>query len=112
VIGSTIHGRHSPAPGDGAGRAFSLSPELQRGAPLLADRTCFRKTRWKRPVHRRTAPPETVGGATVAAIRYVRYAPEIRALMLRSGVVMFFASAPFALLPTVAHSVSNSGETP
>src|SRR5882757_5459160 len=34
--------------------------------------------RWKRPVHKRTAPPETVGGATVAAIRYVRYAPAIR----------------------------------
>jgi MFS family permease len=64
--------------------------------------------RWKRAVHKRTAPPETVGGATVAAIRYVRYAPAIRVLMLRSGVVMFFASASFALLPTVAHNVSNS----
>src|SRR5258708_20130201 len=28
--------------------------------------------------------------------------------MLRSGVVMFFASASFALLPTVAHNISNS----
>src|SRR3984893_12610823 len=64
--------------------------------------------RWKRPVRKRTAPPETVGGATVAAIRYVRYAPAIRALTLRSGVVMFFACAAFALLPTVAHNVSNS----
>jgi MFS family permease len=64
--------------------------------------------RWKRPVHTRTAPPETLGGATVAAIRYVRYAPALRALMLRSGVVMFFASASFALLPTVAHDVSDS----
>jgi MFS family permease len=63
---------------------------------------------WRHPVHERTAPPETVGGATVAAIRYVRYAPGIRAPMLRSGVVMFFASALFALLPTVAHDVSNS----
>lgn len=64
--------------------------------------------RWKRPVRKRTAPPETVAGATVAAIRYVRYAPAIRGLMLRSGVVMFFASASFALLPTVAHTVSDS----
>ena len=56
----------------------------------------------------KTAPPETIGGATVAAIRYVRYAPGIRALTLRSGVVMFFASASFALLPTVAQNVSNS----
>jgi predicted MFS family arabinose efflux permease len=64
--------------------------------------------RWKRPAHKRTAPPETVGGATVAAIRYVRYAPAIRSLMLRAGVVMFCGSALFALLPTVAHTVSNS----
>jgi MFS family permease len=64
--------------------------------------------RWKRPVRKRTAPPETLGGATVAAVRYVRYAPAIRALMLRSGVVMFCASALFALLPTVAHTVSNN----
>lgn len=64
--------------------------------------------RWKRPVHRRTTPPETIGGATVAAIRFVRYSPAIRGLMLRSGAVMFFASATFALLPTVAHNVSDS----
>jgi MFS family permease len=83
------------------------------GAAFLANVASFGGVilvvaRWKRPVHRRTAPPETVGGATMAAIRYVRYAPATRALMLRSGVVMFFASASFALLPTVAHSVSKS----
>jgi MFS family permease len=59
--------------------------------------------RWKRPVHKRSTPPESVGGATVAAIRYVRYSPTIRGLILRSGAVMFFASASFALLPTIAH---------
>src|SRR5579864_6782196 len=64
--------------------------------------------RWKRPVRARTSPPETLGGATVAAIRYVRNVPATRAVMLRSGVVMFCASAPFALLPSVAHSVSGS----
>jgi MFS family permease len=64
--------------------------------------------RWRRPVRKRTAPAETLGGATVAAIRYVRNAPAIRAVMLRSGAVMFCASASFALLPTVAHRVSSS----
>jgi MFS family permease len=83
------------------------------GAPFLVNVASFVGVivvvaRWKRPVHKRTAPPETVGGATVAAIRYVRYAPGIRALTLRSGVVMFCASASFALLPTVAQNVSNS----
>jgi MFS family permease len=64
--------------------------------------------RWKRPVRARTAPAESLRGATVAAIRYVRYAPATRAIMLRSGAVMFCASAPFALLPSVAHRISTS----
>src|SRR5579872_4212581 len=50
--------------------------------------------RWKRPVRVRTAPSETLPGATVAAIRYVRNVPAMRAVMLRAAVVMFFASAP------------------
>jgi MFS family permease len=85
----------------GVGAAFLVNVASFVGVMLVV-------ARWKRPVHKRTAPPETLGGATVAAIRYVRYAPAIRALMLRSGAVMFFASASFALLPTVAHRVSSS----
>src|ERR1700747_660588 len=34
--------------------------------------------RWKRPLHKRTTPPETLRSATVAALRYVRYSPSIR----------------------------------
>lgn len=64
--------------------------------------------RWKRPVRRRTAPAERFTGATVAGLRYVRYSPTIRALIFRSGSVMFFASGLLALLPSVAHSVNNS----
>jgi MFS family permease len=64
--------------------------------------------RWKRPVRKRTAPPETLAGATVAAIRYIRNSPKIRALLLRMGVAMFFGSALFALLPAVARGVSNN----
>jgi MFS family permease len=39
-------------------------------------------------------------------VRYVRNAPTIRAATLRTGVVMFCASALFALLPSIAHRVS------
>ena len=63
--------------------------------------------RWKRVVHERSTPRESVGGATVAAVRYVRYSPTIRGLILRSGAVMFFASASFALLPTIAGGTGN-----
>jgi MFS family permease len=68
----------------------------------------FVVARWKRAVHQRTAPPETLGGATIAAIRYIRQSPKIRALLLRTGVAMFFGSSLFALLPAVARNVGNS----
>jgi MFS family permease len=64
--------------------------------------------RWKRPVRKRTAPPETLTGATVAAIRYTRNSPAIIALMVRTAGGMFFASSLFALLPSLAKEVSNS----
>jgi MFS family permease len=64
--------------------------------------------RWRRPVHKRSTPPETLAGATIAAVRYVRYSPALRAVMLRAGLTMFVASAVVALLPTVAHNISDS----
>jgi len=64
--------------------------------------------RWKRPARKRTAPPETLAGATVAAIRYVRHSPAILTVVVRTGVVMFFSSVLFALLPTVARSVNST----
>lgn len=64
--------------------------------------------RWKRPIRKRTAPPEALKGATVAALRYVRHSPAIITVVVRTGIVMFFSSALFALLPTVAKSVNDS----
>jgi predicted MFS family arabinose efflux permease len=64
--------------------------------------------RWKRPAVKRAAPPETVTGATVAAIRYVRYSPAVRIVLLRAGTAMFFASGLLALLPSIAHRINGS----
>lgn len=64
--------------------------------------------RWKRPARRNTAPAETIGGATVAALRYVRHSPAIRTILLWTGCAMFFASALMALLPSVAHRLSGN----
>ena len=63
---------------------------------------------WKRPAPQRSGPPEKLGGAIVAGVRYVRFSPEIKTVMLRQGVSMFFASGLLAILPSVAHSVSKS----
>ena len=64
--------------------------------------------RWKHSVRKRTAPREALTGAMIAGVRYVRYSPAIRALIFRSGCVMFFASGLLALLPSLAHSVKDS----
>src|ERR1700681_4398586 len=64
--------------------------------------------RWKRQVVKRATPPETVTGATVAAIRYVRFSPAVRVVLLRAGAAMFFASGLLALLPSLAHRINDS----
>jgi len=64
--------------------------------------------RWKRPLRNRSTPPETLTGATIAAVRYVHYSPALRAVMLRAALTMFVASPVLALLPTVAHDISDS----
>jgi MFS family permease len=64
--------------------------------------------RWKRPLRQSTLPRETFRGATSAAIRYVRYSPGIRRLLLRSAVLIFFTSSFWALLPTAARELSKS----
>src|SRR5713101_1299541 len=85
----------------GVGAAFLLNVLSFVGVIVLI-------VRWKRPVRHRTTPTETIGGATVAALRFVRYSPSLRVLMLRSGLTMFFASALLALMPSVAKSISDS----
>jgi len=54
--------------------------------------------RWHRPNRTRTTPSETLGGATRAALRYVRHAPVPRGVMLRAGLVMLCAIAAFGVI--------------
>ncbi len=85
----------------GVGAAFLVNAISFFGVILVI-------ARWKRARVKRSTPPETVSGATVAALRYVRYSPGIRAVLVRAGAAMFFASALLALLPSVAHRISGS----
>jgi len=85
----------------GVGAAFAVNVVSFVGVIVVV-------ARWKRPVRRRSAPPETLGGATVAALRYVRYSPSLGPVMLRTGVTMCAASALLALLPTLARGLSDS----
>ncbi len=85
----------------GVGTAFLINAASFIGVIVVI-------VRWKRAVHRRTTPPETIAGGMVAGIRYVRNSPAIRTLLMRSGSVLFFATGLTALLPLIAHSVKNS----
>jgi predicted MFS family arabinose efflux permease len=85
----------------GVGIAFAINVVSFFGVIVIV-------ARWERAVRPRTAPPETLAGATVAALRYVRYSPAMRRMMARAGLTMFFASGLLALMPSVARSVSDS----
>jgi MFS family permease len=85
----------------GIGTAFTLNAVSFIGVIYVV-------ARWKRVAAKRKGPAETLGSATAAALRYVRYSPAVRGLALRSGATMFFASALLALLPSIAHDVSKS----
>jgi MFS family permease len=64
--------------------------------------------RWKRPPQSQDVLRERVTGAIRAAIRWTRNAPEVLTVLGRIGSIMFFASAFWALLPTVAHALRAS----
>ena len=85
----------------GVGTAFLLNAASFIGVIAVI-------VRWKRVVPKRTSPPETVWGGAVAGLRYLRHSPAIRSLLLRTGVVIFFATALTALLPLIARDVKNS----
>ena len=85
----------------GVGAAFAFNALSFFGVIAVIER-------WKRPVRKSTLPAETFRGATSAAIRYVRYSPGIRRLLLRSAVLIFFTSSFWALLPTAARELSKS----
>ena len=64
--------------------------------------------RWKRPVQSQGLLQERVPGAMRAAIRWTLNAPKVLTVLGRIGAIMFFASAFWALLPTVAHALRPS----
>ncbi len=85
----------------GVGVAFVLNALSFAGVILVI-------AGWKRPARSSPLPAEAFRGATAAALRYVRYSPGIRALLVRAASVIFFTSSFWALLPAVAHRLSRS----
>ena len=58
--------------------------------------------RWPRVAQVSALPAEDVFGAMRAGVRYVRHAPSVQAVLLRTGAFIIGGSALWALLPLVA----------
>src|SRR5204863_357425 len=58
--------------------------------------------RWRREAVESISPTERVFGAMRAGLRYARHAPELRNVLVRTGVFAACASALWAMLPLVA----------
>ena len=65
--------------------------------------------RWHRGNEKQSTPPEHVWGAMQAGIRYVRHAPDVQAVLLRTGVFIICASALWAMLPLQARLTLSLG---
>jgi len=57
--------------------------------------------RWRRPPRQSLLPAENILGALFAGLRYVRHAPDLHAVLLRSCAFILFGSALLALLPVI-----------
>ncbi len=58
--------------------------------------------RWQREPSESVLPTERVVGAMRAGLRYVRHSPELRTVLLRTGIFVISASALWAMLPLIA----------
>ena len=68
----------------------------------------FVVAKWKPPARKNYLPVETFLGGLAAAVRYVRYSPGIRTVLVRSGLLIFFTSVFWALLPVAAKTISGN----
>ncbi len=65
---------------------------------------------WKRtPLFKSALPSERIAGSIMTGLRYVRYAPELRASLTRAFTFTFFVSAIWSLLAVVAKRDLNQG---
>lgn len=57
--------------------------------------------RWRREHRESILPAERIVGAIRAGLRYVRYAPRLQAVLVRTATFIFFGSAMWATLPYI-----------
>lgn len=60
---------------------------------------------WKRPPPHRTLPPESLGVAMMAGLRYARLSPALMAIFIRALIFGLMGSALWALMPLIARDL-------
>ena len=88
----------------GAGGAFVLNAISFVGVMIVL-------YLWRRAPEYTPAATERVGSAILAGMRYVRFAPPLHSVLLRSGSFVISASALWSLLPLVAKEELHSEST-
>jgi MFS family permease len=80
----------------GAGSVFALNAVSFAGVIWVL-------VNWKRiPLFKSALPSERIAGSIHSGLRYVRYAPDLQASLVRAFVYTFFISAIWSLLAVVA----------
>ena len=79
----------------GVGAVFLLNA-ISFGGMILAI------YRWQETPRKNSLPPEHIVGAMITGVRYVKYAPALRAVLIRAAAFIFCGTAFWALLPVVA----------
>ncbi len=64
---------------------------------------------WRRPQPAATLPPESIGAAIGAGLRYARLSPAIRTVLVRSAVFGFLSSSLWATVPLIARDRLGGG---
>jgi MFS family permease len=79
----------------GAGAVFLLNAASFLGVMVVL-------FRWRRSARKSPLPAERIIGAVRAGIRYVRYAPALHTVLIRSSLFVTFGVAFWALFPLLA----------
>src|ERR1700753_1526967 len=87
----------------GAGSVFALNAVSFAGVIWVL-------VNWKRiPLFKSALPAERIEGSIRSGLRYLRYAPDLQASLVRAFVFTFFVSAIWSLLAVVARHVLKQG---
>jgi len=64
---------------------------------------------WRRPAEPRRLPPERLGWAIMAGLRYIRHAPPVRTVILRTFLTGVAGGSLSGLMPLIARNSLNGG---